>query len=92
MSQKTSIPSLRRAESYTNGSNTNSPKTSPRILAAPFQLNNEQDGVNSTPSKMSGLESSQFNFKPLEDYSNVTFDKVWIFFYNFIYIDNQILN
>lgn len=76
MSSKTSIPALRRAESYTNSSNNSSPKASPRILAAPFQVKDEQEGVSTSPSKLSGLESAQYNFVPLEDYSNVTFDKV----------------
>jgi hypothetical protein len=69
------IPALRRAESYTN-SNSSSPKTSPRILAAPFQLKEEQDSGSKTPPKISGIETGQYSFVPLEDYSNVTFEKV----------------
>jgi hypothetical protein len=76
MSAKPYIPALRRAESYTN-SNSSSPKTSPRILAAPFQLKEEQDIGSKTPPKISGIESGQYNFVPLEDYANVTFDKVY---------------
>ena len=78
---KSYIPALRRAESYTN-SNSSSPKTSPRILAAPFQLKEEHDGGSTTPPKLSGVESEQYNFTPLEDYANVTFDKV-ITIFNF---------
>lgn len=84
MSSKTSIPALRRAESYSN-SNTSSPKASPRILAAPFQLKEEQEGISTSPSKISGLDGAQYSFTPLEDYSNVTFDKVYFYIlYNFM--------
>jgi len=85
MSAKPYIPALRRAESYTN-SNSSSPKTSPRILAAPFQLKEEQDSGSKTPPKISGIESGQYNFVPLEDYANVTFDKVYLSFSFFFFV------
>ena len=59
--------SLRRAESFTD-------KAPNRNLAAPFQ-HEEEVRISTSPTKIRASEL-EFQFPPLEEYADVTFNKV----------------
>ncbi len=85
------VPSiqLRRADSFNNSnasasktSSTSSPKASPRNIAAPFQLRTDGESPVSiaSPGKPLEKEDIPFNFVPLEDFAEMTFEKVLVIF------------